>query len=408
MKSKWPIKTLSDVCIKIQDGAHRSPQILYSTSGAGRFPYLTSKNIRMGFLKTDDIQYCDEEFHYEIYSRCNPEFGDVLLTKDGANTGNVTINTLNYPFSLLSSVCLLKPDIEKLAPSFLVYYIQSKEGFEQITGQMTGAAIKRIILKTIKASTIPLPPLPEQQRIVSILDDAFAAIDQAIANIEKNILNARELFDSYLNGVFMHKGEGWRESKLFDIGKIQTGSTPKTNEKDNFGDHIPFIKPADFFEDGQLNYNNEGLSEKGLKGSRLIVTGSVMMVCIGATIGKVGYNEQEVASNQQINSLTPVVGILPKFLYYQMRTKIFQQSVLDQAGQATLPIINKSKWSNLAVSYPTNTDEQQSIVLKLDSLQETTSRLRSQYQQKLTALQELKQSILQKAFSGELTADTIH
>jgi type I restriction enzyme S subunit len=152
----WSRSPLVKVCTKIQDGAHRSPKKLYSEPGPNRFPYLTSKNIRNGYLKLDTIQYCDADFHNEIYPRCNPERGDVLLTKDGANTGNVVINTLDEPYSLLSSVCLLKPDPHRLLSKFLTYYIQSKEGFEQITGQMTGAAIKIIILKTIKSSSVYL------------------------------------------------------------------------------------------------------------------------------------------------------------------------------------------------------------------------------------------------------------
>jgi type I restriction enzyme S subunit len=113
-------------------------------------------------MELDDVPYVDADFHNSIYPRCDPELGDILLTKDGANTGNVTINTLAEPFSPLSSVCLIKTDPTRLMPKLLVYYIQSRMGFRQIAGSMTGTAIKRIILQTIKASVIPLPPLPEQ------------------------------------------------------------------------------------------------------------------------------------------------------------------------------------------------------------------------------------------------------
>ena len=145
MKEGWVTAKLDGVCLKIQDGAHRSPQKLYSESGPGRFLYITSKNIRNGYMDLDDIAYADAEFHNSIYPRCNPELGDILLTKDGANTGNVTLNAIAEPFSLLSSVCLIKTDSSKLLPKFLLYYIRSDAGFEQITGSMTGAAIKRKI-----------------------------------------------------------------------------------------------------------------------------------------------------------------------------------------------------------------------------------------------------------------------
>ena len=160
--------------------------------------------------------------------------------------------------------------------------------------------------------------------------------------------------------------EGWTKARLGDLGKAQTGSTPKTSQKENFGDFIPFIKPADFFSDGTLNYHNEGLSEIGVKGSRLFPAGSLLMVCIGATIGKIGFCTKDVTANQQINSLTPKDGVLYKFLYYQMLATQFQSLVISSSGQATLPIINKTKWCNLPIWLPKSEKEQKRIVAILD------------------------------------------
>ena len=119
----WEEKTLMDVCLKITDGAHHSPKVLYPEKAPGLYPYVTSKNIRNNYMDFSKLQYVDSAFHDPNYLRCTPELGDVLLTKDGANTGNITINTLDEPFSLLSSVALIKTDKEKLNPSFLKFYI---------------------------------------------------------------------------------------------------------------------------------------------------------------------------------------------------------------------------------------------------------------------------------------------
>ena len=200
----WPTQILSDVCEKITDGAHKSPQKLYDETSPGLHPYLTSKNIRMGHLKLDTLQYCNSEFHNKIYARCNPEPGDVLLTKDGANTGNVTINSLNTPFSLLSSVCLIKTKTTKLLPNFLYYYIRSRHGFNQLTGKMTGTAIKRIILKTIKASEIPLPSIVEQKKTIEFLDRHCEEIEKltSIYTSKVNFLNEmkQSILKEALNG----------------------------------------------------------------------------------------------------------------------------------------------------------------------------------------------------------------
>ncbi|MBA4147708.1 MAG: restriction endonuclease subunit S [Verrucomicrobia bacterium] len=386
----------------IQDGAHESPQRQFDSPGEGRFLYITSKNIRNNFLDLKKVSYVEADFHNRIYPRCKPNVGDVLLTKDGANTGNVTINTLDEPFSLLSSVCLIKTKPDVLHSGFLSYFIQSPEGLQSILGQMTGAAIKRIILRDIKLAVIPLPPLSEQQRIVGILDEAFEGIATAKANAGKNLQSARALFESHLQSVFAQRESGWVEKRLEEIGTTQTGSTPKTSDRANYGNFIPFIKPADFNANGSLDYENDGLSEKGLMEARNIAVNSVLMVCIGATIGKCGYCDRDIVTNQQINAFTPFKDIFHKFVYYQMLTENFQRRMLLSSAQATLPIINKSKWSALTVVFPPKLEDQKRIATKFDTLCEETQRLASIYKRKLTALEELKKSLLHQAFSGQL------
>ena len=402
MKEGWTTRKLGDVCTTIQDGAHESPQKQFDTPAEGRFLYITSKNIRTNYLDLDNVSYVDSDFHDRIYPRCQPRVGDVLLTKDGANTGNVALNTIDEPFSLLSSVCLIKTNPTALKPAFLCYYLQSPDGLKSIIGQMTGAAIKRIIPRDVKLATIQLPALSEQQRIVGILDEAFGGIATAKANAEKNLQNARALFESHLQSVFTQHGPGCVEKHLDEIGTTQTGSTPKTSERDNYGDFIPFVKPADFNTDGSLDYMNDGLTKKGLSEARKVAAGSVLMVCIGATIGKCGYCDRDITTNQQINALSPLKGVFNKFVYYQMLTENFQRRVLLSSGQATLPIINKSKWSALTVALPPKLEEQERIAEKCESLSEETQRLESVYQQKLTALDALKKSLLQQAFTGQL------
>ena len=132
--------------------------------------------------------------------------------------------------------------------------------------------------------------------------------------------------------------------------------------------------------------------------------GTVLMVCIGATIGKVGFSEQDISCNQQINTLTLKECYDAKYFYYAMCSREFQEKIiLDGKGaQATLPIINKSKWENHTISFPTSLEEQQAIVCQLDALRAETQKLEEVYQKKIVDLEELKKSILQKAFAGEL------
>ena len=126
------------------------------------------------------------------------------------------------------------------------------------------------------------------------------------------------------------------------------------------------------------------------------------MVCIGATIGKCGYCEQDVTTNQQVNVLTPNDGSSNRFIYYQMLTETFQRKVIHASGQATLPIINKSKWSALSVWLPPNVAEQNKFADEFDALIDETQRLAHLYERKLAALEALKKSLLHQAFTGEV------
>jgi type I restriction enzyme S subunit len=332
--------------------------------------------------------------------------GDVLLAKitpcfENGKLG-IAANLANGIGFGSSEYLVFRPD-KTLSKEWLYYYLSRAAFRTEGAARMSGAVgHKRVSKDFIEGYPIPIPPLAEQQRIVGLLDEAFEGIATAKANAEKNLRNARALFESHLQSVFSQRGKGWVEKSLEQIGKTQTGSTPKTSDQSQYGDFISFVKPGDFNTDGTLDYDKDGLSESGAKGARKVPAGSVLMVCIGATIGKCGYCDQDVTTNQQINSLTPADGSSHRFLYYQMLTESFQRSVIHRSGQATLPIINKSKWSALTVWLPPTVAEQKHIAATFDALVEETQRLASLYTRKLAALEALKKSLLHQAFSGEL------
>ncbi len=397
MSTDWKNVRLDEVCRKIQDGAHHSPKKLFDGPGKGRFPYLTSKNIRTGYLKLDTIQFCDEEFHNTIFPRCDPELGDVLLTKDGANTGNVAINNFDQQFCLLSSVCLLKPDQQVLNSSYLFYYLQSPDGFKQITGQMTGAAIKRIILKTIKASKIPLPEIEEQKRIVAILDEVFAGIDTAIANTQKNLANARELFESFFNTLVDKKSKKWGTTTLGESCEFFNG---KAHEKviDDNGSVV--VVNSKFI-------SSEGAVRKKTKEALFPLTiDDITMVMSDVPKGKalakcfIVNENNKFTLNQRICCIKSDKYIT-KFLYYQLNRHPYLLGFDNKENQTNL---RKADILACPLFIP-GKEEQNSIVETLDQVNEYCSRSQQLYSQKLNSLLEMKQSLLQKAFSGELTSN---
>lgn len=161
----WEWARLGTVAQKITDGTHHSP----ANDENGDFLYITAKNIKDAGVILNPITYVSKEIHEKIYERCNPEFGDVLLIKDGATTGVVTVNNLDQPFSLLSSVALIKLPQDILS-WYLVYALRSDLFYKIIRENMKGTGITRITLKQIEPLFIPLPPLAEQQRIVAKLE----------------------------------------------------------------------------------------------------------------------------------------------------------------------------------------------------------------------------------------------
>jgi len=323
-----------------------------------------------------------------------------ILVSCIGNLGKIGLNTVPVAFN--QQINAILPNEDKALPSFIFYQTLAKSFKDQLESLASGTTVSIVNKSKFNAIEIILPSLPEQQRIVALLDEAFEAIATAKTHAEQNLKNARAVFESHLDMVFRQRGEGWVETTLESIGTTQTGSTPKRSDQLSYGDFMPFVKPGDFKIDGTLNYESDGLSQTGAALARKVQAGSVLMICIGATIGKSGFCERNIATNQQINAFTPYKNIFYKFIYYQMLTQIFQRQVIHASGQATLPIINKSKWSALTILVPPTFDEQLKVVDALDRLREESQHLESIYRRKIAALDELKASLLHKAFAGEL------
>jgi len=353
----------------------------------------------------DSIRYFIDENKFNEMKRFELNSGDLIMSCSGT-MGKIAIVPENIKKGIINQALLKLSPSKKISTIFLKLWMQSESFQDSLKEYSGGAAIQNVAsVAILKKIEIPLPSLEEQLLIVAILDEAFAAIGKAKTNAEQNLKNSKELFESYLQNVFAAKGKGWEEKMLKEIGTAQTGTTPKTADKENYGDFIPFIKPADIDikGNGEIRYDNEGLSEQGLRNGRKMLEGSILMVCIGATIGKLGFVNRDVSCNQQINSLTVKQEFSPKFIYYALSTKDFFEKIMHNSSQATLPIINKGKWETLTVSFPKSKLEQETIVQKLDALSAETKKLEAIYQQKINDLEELKKSVLQKAFSGELT-----
>lgn len=173
LPGSWAWGRLGELALKITDGTHHSP----INTQAGDYKYISAKNIKSWGVDLAEVTYVTNEVHQEIFSRCDPCKGDILYIKDGATTGIATLNSLDEPFSMLSSVALLKPSVG-LHNEYLLKAMISPFFYQVMRAGMTGVAITRVTLAKLNNAIIPLPPLPEQHRIVAKVDELMALCDR--------------------------------------------------------------------------------------------------------------------------------------------------------------------------------------------------------------------------------------
>lgn len=334
----------------------------------------------------------------------------------GATAGQVGI--LRFPSATNQAVCGIYPN-DKVLPEYIYYAILSKQA--ELISKAAGNAQPNISQIKVKNTEIPYPTLSEQIRIVAILDEAFAGIDAAIANTEKNLANAHELFGSYLNSVFTKLGDGWVNTSVDKLVRKEILERPIDG---NHGEIHP--KKADFVESGvpfvmasdlvngevdqvHCNFITKHQGDSLRKG--FAHDGDVLLSHKG-TIGRTAM----LSTKHDYVMLTPQVTyyriknsdvMYNRYLYYYFQGSGFQREICRIAGAgSTRAYIGITKQLELPISYP-NKELQLKLAEKFDALKEEIQRLDTIYKQKLSSLTELKESMLQKAFSGELTTEPV-
>ena len=187
----WEKRTLKEVCIKLNDGSHFSPESFET----GDYKYVTAKNIKFSGFDFSNITYVPEAVHRPIFDRCNPEFEDVLYIKDGATTGVAIVNTLDEEFTLLSSVALLKQDRSIMNGYFLATLLNNKDMYLNIRNNMGGAAITRLTIAKLNAIEIIVPPIELQNQFAAFV----AEVDKSKVAVQKALDETQTLFLSLIH-----------------------------------------------------------------------------------------------------------------------------------------------------------------------------------------------------------------
>jgi type I restriction enzyme S subunit len=402
MKKGWEIKPLAEVC-EIKPPKSEARERVAAKSLVSFAP-MEDLGIDRKFLNASQTKSLASVVGSYTYFAD----GDVLLAKITPcfENGKLGIaNGLSNGVGFGSSEYIVFRPSANLDKEFLYYFLARPEFRTEGAARMSGAVgHKRVSKEFIEGYPIPVPPLAEQHRIVGILDEAFEGLATAKANAEKNLQNARALFESHLQSVFSQRGKGWVDStigaeiKFIDYrGKTPVKTTSGVrlitakNVKMGFLQEAPmeFIAAASY-----KGWMTRGIPQKG---DVLFTTEAPL-----ANVAQLDTDEK-VAFAQRIIIMQPNAAKLDStFLKYLLLSQPVQQRIRTKGTGATVQGIKASLLKLIEISFPRSIATQEEIVNKLDDLREETTRLAAIYQQKLAALEALKKSLLHQAFTGEL------
>jgi type I restriction enzyme S subunit len=399
----WEIRKIGDVCKVI---AGQSPEGKYYNSDGNGLAFYQGK-------KEYGEKYIGEPTTWTTVITKEAEAYDILMSVR-APVGPINFATQKICIGRGLAAIRASKLIDK---EFLFNFLLKHES--EIVGN-SGAVFNSINKAQIEAIEIPLPPLPEQQRIVAILDEAFAAIAKAKANAQQNLQNAKELFESYLQGVF--------ENKMSESGFLGLKDEQDLDNKKSKKEILKSSNLANPDSDKGEGWEEKTLGEmieiKNGKNQQAVLSatgqykvmgsaGNVMgyaidFICEAGTtiIGRKGNISKPIYIEERFWNVDTAFGFFPKnendidkrFVYYLCLGIDFK----SMNRGTTIPSLVKSELQTIQIAFPKSLKTQQTIVQKLDALNAETKKLESIYQQKIKDLEELKKSVLQKAFSGEL------
>jgi type I restriction enzyme S subunit len=411
MKTGWQTKTLAEVCqIKPPKAEVRG-----SLAETDLVSFVPMENLGIDqklLVPTQTRPLADVAGSYTYFAD-----GDVLMAKitpcfENGKLGIAANPTNGIGFGS-SEYIVFRPD--KFINKEWLYYYLSRETFRSEGAERMSGAVghKRVAKEFIEGYPVPVPSLPEQRRIVGILDEAFHGIATAKANAEKNLHNACALFESHLQSVFAQRGEGWVEKRLSELCDINHGFAFDGEFFSAEGEYV-LLTPGNFYEAG--GYRDRGDKQKYYTGKiprdYVLNKGDLLVAMTEQAAGLLGSpilvpESDKFLHNQRLGLVTKKPGVpwINEFFFHVFNTQAIRKEIHESASGVKVRHTSPTKIGEVVVSFPTLISEQRTIVSTLKDLHEKPQRLESIYQEKLAALDELKKSLLHQAFNGELIRD---
>lgn len=408
MKKAWQTKLLSEVCeIKPPKSEARER---VAANALVSFAPMEDLGIDRKFLNASQMKPLESVVGSYTYFAD----GDVLLAKITPcfENGKLGIATgLSNGIGFGSSEFLVLRPSARLDKEFLYYFLDRPEFRAEGAARMGGAVgQQRVPREFIESYRIPVPPLPEQQRLVGLLDEAFEGIATAKANLEKNLQNVRALFESQLQSIFTQRGKGWVEKPFSELCDIKHGLAFEGEFFSNEGEYV-LLTPGNFYESG--GYRDRGEKQKYYIGEiprdYVLDQGDLLVAMTEQAAGLLGSpilvpESDKFLHNQRLGLVTkkPGVAWTNEFFFHVFNTQPVRKAIHASASGVKVRHTSPTKIGEVIVAFPTSLIEQQRIVSVLASLSEETERLAALYEQKLAALEALKESVLDQAFTGQL------
>ena len=398
MKAGWHTKQLGDICRLIGGGTPSKGKMEYY---AGNIPWATVRDMRSEVITETECKITKEAVKSSA-TNVIPMGNIVIATRVGL--GKVCLLGQDTAINQdLRGIVPIDPKI--LSVRFLFWWLISIT--DSIVAEGTGATVQGVKLPFVRSLQAPVPPLAEQRRIVGILDEAFEGIATAKANAEKNLQNARAVFESHLNAVFTQRGKGWVDKKLVDVAEsISTGPFgTMLHKSDYIANGIPLVNPTNIVESRIVPSSRMMVSIETRERlcSYVLQTGDVVIGrrgdlgrCALVTDTEAGWL---CGTGSFFLRLSKAMD--GKYFVALFSSKQFRKRLENSAVGTTMSNLNHSILKELLIPVPPIA-EQKSMMARADEMLCEVARLESIYQQKLNALEELKKSLLHQAFTGAL------
>jgi len=334
--------------------------------------------------------------------------GSVLVSCIG-NLGKLGIAAV--PLATNQQINAIKPNEKVALPQYVFYWAMSPVFSESLRSKASGTTVPIVNKSKFSSIEIALPPLPEQKRIVAILDEAFAGIDTAVANTEKNLANARELFESYLQNLFRKNEVGWRVKTLESFSNIVNGYAFKSGDFSHQNEvksiKITNVGVYEFRHESDnylpKNYLEEYGRYKAYEGD-LVVALTRTIISSGLKVAVVPSEYDGALINQRVAAVQVDEEVMPKqILQAFLSTRMAVDYVRSNVNELMQPNLSIKDLKAFPIPVPP-ADKISSVANQITEIRDKAGQLSALYRTKLGSLKELKQSLLQQAFSGELTA----